>query len=200
MTILTLTPRGDYAADTVAQWGTQALRNANHTPYYGSQINVTMLRAAVGMATFILYFGHGLPDRWIECASTGNVLPTVVRTIVEVPDADCLDRAVVFAFACESGDKLGPAAVAAGAHRYIGFQKTIFWLPRMEGEEAVLAATVGELVQVVLNRGASVTIADLRTPIRARYQYFLSEASRGNPDAGHIANVLAILMDALTLH
>jgi hypothetical protein len=200
MTILALTPRGDYAADTVAQWGTQALQKALYTPYIGHEIDVLTLRAAVGTTSFIFYFGHGGVDRWIECAAIGTATPSVVRTIVEVPDADCLKSSVVFAFACESGVQLGPAAVAQGAQRFIGFQRTLYWYPYSKRMEGALAETVKELVQVVLTRGASATAADLQAPIQARHRYFLDLSSRGDADAGTIANILAILIKALTLH
>ena len=200
MTIIALTPRGDYAADRVADWGLSALARQSFTNHQGTAITVAVIRAATGSAKMVFYFGHGQDDAWIECAATGFNTPQVKRSILGIPDANALGPTVVLAVACLSAKGLGPAAVASGAQRFVGFRESLFWYPQSKRSETAVAQAVEDLVRVTVSRGAGVTLADLKRPLTERVAYFRDLSSRGDVEAVSIAGTLAILADSLTLH
>jgi hypothetical protein len=200
MTIVALTPRGDYAADRVAAWGIAALASQPFSRHDAAAITIPAIRTAASTATTVLYFGHGREDSWIECSAAGFDSPVVVRSILGIPDASALGSTVVLAFACLSADQLGPHAIAAGVRRFIGFRKTLFWYPQSKRAEDALRLVLRDMVEITLRQGAAVTLKQLSAPIVERERYFRDLSSRGDGEAVSVAGTLAIIADSLTLH
>jgi len=70
-----------------------------------------------GKYDLVCYFGHGKPDRWKD--AFGYVIGERHATLFA-------KSTIVFSFACESLESLGPAAVNAGAAAFIGNARPVY--------------------------------------------------------------------------
>lgn len=188
--VVLITPLGDSAARKAASWAGAAVK-ADHTLRH-ARASEEELRKCVTGETIVCYAGHGSANSWDAFRKTkGLPRPVFVRNVLTEQQAGTLARTRVFALACLTARRLAPAAIAAGARRYIGFQEIISWT-RVRATEEAIGFCMRDLI--IASLSATVTRADLLAIIADHLSYWSDMEIRGSSEASaaraHLENVL----------
>lgn len=192
MTVLALYPRGDYAAERVAQWGKNSIGSRMCELLEQDEVRIEKIERALKDcgATTLCYFGHGKDDRWIASSNGG------LRTVVESATCGTITRLHVIAIACLSGKQLGPA-LRQNDCGFLGFLEKIFWFANITRCEKALGSAISSVVNAVLDNPA-VSEVELKALVREMADYYSGLAERGDDEADGIVKVLANVERGLT--
>jgi hypothetical protein len=113
--------------------------------YYGTSVSATLLSSAPS-ADYVLFFGHGEPDRLI--AQRGRLSLGSGPTLVDTTTVKMLGGTSVYAVCCQAGILLGPAHSKVSSHaEFIGYRAPFgFSYPNAGDFESVVSQSALALI------------------------------------------------------
>jgi hypothetical protein len=159
--------------------------NAVSTLYGPSAVSASL--SGMSAADFVIFFGHGEPDRFI--GQRGRFSLGSGPTLVDTTTVSLLQGSPVYAVCCQAGIQLGPAyARVYPSATFLAYQAPFgFSLPNAADFETIVNQSA---VDFVAGRSTSAIHSDLQKAWRALANSFMN-GSRQNKKGAFLAGLAA---------
>jgi len=204
MKILSVSPRGDYAANMAAEWGAESLKGRDvfllqHNSACSGEIKRRLTAASTAI---VCYFGHGGDNSWDAFTDDDGRLSQLVwvREVLGVGDSRALAGLSIVSVACLASRGLGKELVRAGARVFVGWSTKISWRPSNPCSTKAVGDCICEVVKTVIAAYPAIEKNNLQRVLNERYEYWQNQADVNDPVALSVLGHIDKLRSSLEVH